>query len=349
MIKYAVAGVGYGRALDSEGNVIFNTTTLTDSGFNATTSLEDIRGGYGNALQGVYAHTSAFTVTMKDALADMNYLALQVGGNIVAGGDVFATETITTTVKNQIAVVGTPVSYGGYGIVGWYTVQGTNSNPTLITFTNKTANVSGVAVGTTVCVTYVVTSDTARVFEVASTFIPSIVHLIFTLPLITAGQSDSGNNASKVGEWVVDVPKFMFNGAIDMTATSAGVAKGDISGRALASGVTTCTGSSIYATITENLYKANVFDNVVAIGIADGDIDLAVNGTQTLSVYGFYNDGTAPSKIPNSYFTFSSGKTATATVTNAGIVTAVATGTSNIEVVATSKPALSTYAVVTVA
>ena len=82
--------------------------TFTDSGFSASTTLEEIRGGFSDALQSMYAHTSAFEVTAKDCLVDLDYIAAQVGGNVSAGGDVFITESVTTTVANKITVVGTP-------------------------------------------------------------------------------------------------------------------------------------------------------------------------------------------------------------------------------------------------
>lgn len=348
MIKYAVAGVGDVKLLDSTANIITTSKTLTDSGFNATTTLEEIRGGFGNALQAQYAHTSALTITMKDSLVDLNYLALQVGGTITTGGSAFSSETVTTTVQNQIMVTGTPVAYGNYGIVGWYTVQGeTNTTPTKITFTGKTATVANLAVGTTVCVTYIITDSAAKVFEVASTFIPSIVHLVMTIPLLQAGATSTLSNSSQVGEWVVDVPKFQLNGTIDMSTTSAGVASGDISGKALASGATTCSGNAIYATITQHIYSSNVFENVKSIAVVDSDVDLVVARTQTLEVMAVENDGST-FVVDNSLLTFTSGATSTATVDATGLVTAKAVGNTDIEVVVTAVPTLTAYAHVTV-
>ena len=348
MVKYAVAGVGAVKALDSTGNIIFTSKTLTDSGFNASTTLEEIRGGFGNALQAQYAHTSALTVTMKDSLVDLTYLSLQVGGTITTGGSAFADETVTTTVQNQISVTGSPIAYGNYGIIGWYTVQGaSNTTPTKITFTGKTATVTNLAVGTTVCVTYIITDSAAKVFEVASTFIPSIVHLVMTIPLLQAGSTSTLSNSSQVGEWDVDIPKFQLNGTIDMSTTSAGVASGDISGKALASGATTCSGTAIYATITQNIYNAGVFDNVKSIAVVDSDVDLIVNGKQTLEVMAIENDGTT-FVVDNSLLTFTSAAIATATVTGAGLVNGVAVGNTDIEVVVTGKTALTAYAHVTV-
>ena len=345
MNNYPIAGVGYAKGYDAQGNIILNSTSLTDSGFNATTSLEEIRGGSGHGLFAMYSHTSQFAVTLKDCMVNLQYVALQVGSNITAGGDVFETEEITVSVANKITVTKTPKTFGGYGIVGWYNVAN-NDTATTITFDEgtKTASVSGLSIGTAVCVTYVIADDSARALEVASTFLPSIIHLVMTLPLLNSGDA---SNASQVGEWIVDVPRFMFNGSIDLATTSAGKATGDISGKALASGKTGCSGKPKYATITEKIYDKDAFANVTALAVVDGDIDLKVGETQAIKVMGIYNDGTIPTVLDNKYFTFTSSG-AVATVASTGIVTAVSAGSANIEIVATGKTALSTQAVVTV-
>lgn len=329
-MNYPIAGVGYAKGYDNEGNVILSSKTLTDSGFNATTSLEEIRGGDGHSLQAMYAHTSKFSVTLKDCLVDLNYIAMQVGGNIESGGDVFETEEITISTANKITVSGTPKAFGNYGIVGWYRLANDDTENT-ITFKDKTATVDGLKVGDVVCVTYVVTNDSARAFEVASTFMPKVIHLVFTLPLLNSGDV---SNASQVGEWIVDVPKFMFNGTIDLSTTSAGTASGDISGSALASGSQGCSGKSMYAKITEYIYNKDVLSHVSAI-VAQ-DLDMEKSDTSTIKVIGIYNDGTANSVIPNKYFTFAVETGTSASVSNAGVVTASSTtGQTVIEVVPT--------------
>jgi hypothetical protein len=62
-----------------------------------------------------------------------------------------------------------------------------------------------------------------------------------------------------------------------------------------------------------------------------------------------YNDGTQPSIVSNDKLTFTATGTS-ATVSNAGLVTATATtGVTTIEIVVTSKTSLTSSAVVTVA
>ena len=140
----------------------------------------------------------------------------------------------------------------------------------------------------------------------------------------------------------------MFKGSFEMNATSAGTVGGDISGKALASGAVTCSGNQIYATITERIYGKGTYDDVSEIVITDSTLELAPTETQTLVVKALYNDNRTPNVVPNSDLTFASATTSVATVSTAGVVTAVATGTSVITATLTSKTSLNSVAVATV-
>lgn len=350
--KGILAGVGTAMAFDGVGNLIFKARALTDSGFNISTNSEEIRGGQGAALQGKYYHTTSFGVTLKDAVTDLNYFALQVGGTIKAGGDVFTTEEVKISEANKITVQGEPKEFGEYGIIGWYSYTN-DDTATTITFKGKTANASGVKEGETVCVTYVETSDSARAFEVATAFIPSEVHLVFTMPLLNASAMKKTDTASQIGEYIIDVPRFQFNGSVDMSSTSTSSSSVDISGTALQAGTTGCSGKGYYATITENFYNKDAFDNVYAIVVEDSDVDLKEGESQTLRVMALYNDGTTPSVVDNAKLTFTvssenSGQSYASVGANDGKVSATATGTAIVEIKVTEKPTLTASATVTV-
>ena len=58
-----------------------------------------------------YFHDSLMSATITDALFDLQYLALNVGGNITIGGSSLVTESVTTNVVNRITITGTPVAF----------------------------------------------------------------------------------------------------------------------------------------------------------------------------------------------------------------------------------------------
>lgn len=351
-MSYLVAGVGTIQLFDPSTNALILTSkTLTEEGINFSSTAEEARGGAGNALLGKYYHDSTFGLTLTDQLFDLQYLALNCGGSIQASSDVMINEQVTISVANTITVTQTPVEFNGQ-VIGWAKQSNKpDSAYRLITFTGKNATIEGASVGDIYCVKYFYNSSSARKFVVNTAYIPAIVYAVATFPMFKAGTStENYTSSSQVGEIQVVIPNFQLEASQELSLSSGGISTASISGSALAtySGNGGCSDGGYYAIITEHIYGKSVWDNVVSLAVYDSDIDLASAETQTITVYAIYSDGTVPSKIDNSYLTFTSSDNAVATVTSAGVVTATGVGTANIEIVATDNTNLSAYAVVTV-
>jgi hypothetical protein len=351
-MSYLVAGVGTIQLFDPSTNALILTSkTLTEEGINFSSTAEEARGGAGNALLGKYYHDSTFGLTLTDQLFDLQYLALNCGGSIQASSDVMINEQVTISVANTITVTQTPVEFNGQ-VIGWAKKNNQNDSAyRLITFTGKNATIEGASVGDIYCVKYFYNSSSARKFVVNTAYIPATVYAVATFPMFKAGTStENYTSSSQVGEIQVVIPNFQLEASQELSLSSGGISTASISGSALAtySGNGGCSDGGYYAIITEHIYGKSVWDNVVSLAVYDSDIDLASAETQTITVYAIYSDGTVPSKIDNSYLTFTSSDDAVATVTSAGVVTATGVGTANIEIVATDNTNLSAYAVVTV-
>ena len=350
--RFILAGVGDIQLFDqSTGEIIVTSKTLTDSGINFSVTAEDIRGGMANAILGKYFHDTAMELTLTDALFSLEYLALNVGGTITASSDVLTPEPVTVTVADTITVTGTPKNFGSLGTIGWYTIAG-KDDWKKIEFEGQSATVAGLAVGTSVCVKYIATDASAEQFIVSSAFIPDQVHAILTLPLFksTQGSDASFTSSSKVGEVQVDIPNFLLAGAQELSLSSSGAATTALSGSALATytGQEGCSDAGYYAILKQIVYNKDEWADVKAIVIADSDIDLIVDETQTLEVYALYSGVKAPRLIEASKLTFTSSADTYAEVDATGKVTAKAAGSANIEVVVTGHSDLNAMAVVTV-
>jgi len=350
--RFILAGVGDIQLFDqSTGEIIVTSKTLTDSGINFSVTAEDIRGGMANAILGKYFHDTAMELTLTDALFSLEYLALNVGGTITASSNVLTMEQITTTVADTISVTNTPQQFGNIGVIGWYSIAG-KDDWKKITFEGKDATVTGLAVGTTVCVKYIYTDASAEQFTVSSAFIPNQVHAILTLPLFksTQGSDASFTSSSKVGEVQVDIPNFLLAGAQELSLSSSGAATTALSGSALATytGQEGCSDAGYYAILKQIVYNKDEWADVKAIVIADSDIDLVESETQTLEVYALYSGVKAPRLIEASKLTFTSSDDTKAEVDATGKVTAIAAGSTTIEVVVTGHSDLNAMAVVTV-
>ena len=301
----------------------------------------------------MYLHDSAMALTMTDSLFSLEYLSLQTGSIIQAGADVLTLEQVTTTEANKITVKDTPQKFGQFGVIGWYALSGSD-DWTTITFDQdtKTANVADLPQGTTVCVKYTKTDASAEQFTVSSAFIPAQVYAVITLPLFKSGtDSKQFSNSSKVGEIQVEIPNFMFDGAVDLALTSSGATTTPLSGHALATftGLEGCdSNDGYYAKLKQVTYNKDEFADVKAIVVADANVELKVGEKQMLQIYAIYSGIKAPKLIDNSKLTFTSSSDTFASVKPTGEVEAKAEGHADIEVVVTGKPSLQTAAVVTV-
>lgn len=288
------------------------------------------------------------SATITDALFNLQYLALNVGGNITIGGSSLVTESVTTTVANQITIAGTPVAFGTAGTVGFYTIEG-QEDYKFISFVGKTANVSNLPIGSKVCVTYNTNDDAMQTFTVPSAIIPSEVHLEMTYPLFAGGITNQTlSTSSQVGELIVDIPRFQLSGSTTLSMTASGVSNSSLSGQALASYTTAnCSDMGMYGTVKMKIYGKNWSEDLESMAVDGAEISMNTGEKLTLKVVGVFSGGIT-GVLNNSNLTFTSGTQATATVSNVGEVEAKQAGTTIIEITATDKPDVKAYAEVTV-
>ena len=195
---------------------------------------------------------------------------------------------------------------------------------------------------------YNTSNDGLEQFVIPSSVIPSEVHMIMKYPLFAAGTDTASLAASsQVGELIVDVPRFQFNGNVELSLTASGAATSSLSGSALAVNTTSnCNDMGSYGTVKMNIFGSNWYDNLVNMAVDGADINLSTTGSETLRVIGiFRNNGTVMTGIlNNANLTFTSGSDSVATVSTAGVVSAAGAGNTTIEIKATDKPTVTCYA-----
>lgn len=137
----------------------------------------------------------------------------------------------------------------------------------------------------------------------------------------------------------------------EVALTASGTTASATSGRGRAAQAThsNATGGT-YGHITKTIFNANPFDALRAIAVVGSDIDLAVGAKTTLEVQGIAIDPMITNKkLTNTDLTLVSKTPATATIASSGEITAIAAGTSIIEVSISGYPKLTSTATVTVA
>ena len=347
MNSYILGSVGYAEGFIN-GQRVLKSKTLLNNSISFSVNPTEVRGGEGNALIGTLFFDSTFNMSLEDSTFTLEYLALKTGSSITTGVTDWATEQITTDVANEITVTGTPVDFGSFGKVGFYRVAGSDEEHQ-ITFNGKVATVNGLASGSKVCVTYNATNANGREIKIASNFVPSELYLLVHTPLFKAG-SNTTSESQKVGEVVIEIPRFLIDPSGDLSLTSNGVATVPLNGSAQVTFDTTatCDNRGFYGRIKEIINNANILDSARNIVVADSDIDLEVNEEQTLVVYALFDGLTLPTKIDNADLTFTSGSSSVASVSSAGVVKGLTAGTSVIDVVVTGHSNLVAKAVATV-
>ena len=335
-----VAGVAVVDIFDAD-QLFATARTLIDTSIAIDVSEQDVRGGQGNKLFGKYFHTSKFDAKLTDSMFRLEYLAKNVGSVITVGSNIFTEEQVTLTAGGAGTVVGTPVAFATYGTVGWATLVGTSSYQT-VTFTGKNFTFVGGTSGDVVCVKYVSLDNASRQTIINANIIPSTVRLVMTASLFS-GDLENISTATRVGVVQIEVPRFILSGKQDIAMTSSGVANTPLAGSALAVSSNDCTGSSYYAVISEQIFNAHWYDDVVALSVSGGEVDLSVLGTETLVVYALHSSA-MPSVAPVADLTFSSDTPGVATVSiHGGLVTGISAGSATITASITAKPTVEAF------
>lgn len=348
MARYFLAGAATVDMLVGD-QIVATANTLLDSSITIGSTAEDVRGGPGAKLLGKYYHTSTFDISLTDTMFKLEYLAFQTGSAIQQISDVFTSEQVTLAAGGAGTIADTPADYQGYGTIGWVAKPGSDAY-TKVTFTGKAFTVPGADEGDVYCVKYVNTDNAARQITISSSFIPSEVTLVMKASLYRGGGRDKNdvNSSSKVGNVQILVPRFQFNGSMEISMSATGVANSPIAGSALDNPSADCSEGGYYAIITEQIAGASWYDNVFALAIEDSDVELtAPSGTQTLSVYALPVAGAA-FKPPYEDLTFTSAADATASVTAEGVVTGKTAGNTTITVAIKNKAGIEAVANVTV-
>lgn len=349
MSQYYIAGVA--NVMMFKGSQLIATArTLADSSIILGSSSEEIRGGDGNALYGKYYHTSTMDITLTDIMFRLEWLALNTGSVISNGANIYSDEQVTLGVSGAGVLKGTPVAFDNYGLIGWVSKAGEDVWQQ-VSFSGQNFTVPGGNQGDIYCVKYLTSSSAARQITISSAFIPDTVRLVMTGKLYAGDENtaiaSASDNRTVAGTFQIEVPRFQFSGAQEISMTASGVANTPLFGSALANVAVDCSTGGDYAIITENISGANWYDNVIDLAVAGGELELAVDETATLVVKAIPMSGAAFT-VPNTDLTFTSKADGTATVSTAGVVEGVAAGSTAITVTVTGNPALEGIAYVTV-
>ena len=318
---------GVGRALlFRNNNLIGVAKTLTESTFNFSITGEDIRGGASNALWGKYFHDSNLGVTLTDAMFNLEYIAASLGVNVQSGGiSVIEEELAVGSGGGSVTVSQTPVAFDG-SLIGWYK-KPAETEWKIGTFADKVMTISGSQANDHYCVKYFYINENAKSITIKTQYVPAELHVVIINDLF-AGDIANQSTTTKYGRLITDIPRLQMDGNQDLSLTATGAATVSLTGNALAvSTADTCEEDPYYGTMTEEIFGGKWQDDVVAIAVENGDVEIAQSGSETLSVRVIFGGSMASQRKDNSNFTFAveDALTPTATGTEVGASTGIIT------------------------
>jgi hypothetical protein len=292
-----LASVGNAKLLgkvNGELRHIADVRTLTESTLSFSNTQEEIRAGEGAQLMGRFSHDSGMTITLTDAMFDLNYIALQVGAAIEGSQTAFYSEefTIAATGETEKTLSKTAQPIGNAcgldKVFCWIREKGCGADVAWqgveVAQGNK-IDVSAYA-GKSICVEYFINKPEARGLSVKANFIPAELILILTTKLF-AGDANAPETGKPVGSITVKVPRFSLDGTFDLSMAMSAAATMSLAGTALAVDDGSCDGAGIYAEIVEVETNSNASTGLKEIIV---DEDSLAAGKEPV-VYGLYNDG----------------------------------------------------------
>ena len=291
----------------------FTGTTSLNTSISVSMEDQEITGGKGNKTLYKFKYGRKLAPSIEMAEWNLSYIAANVGSTVFEGlKDVFAVAECVTLTNGVGTLKKVPV-----GKVFIEKADGSTAEITPVGSTITIGNEEG-----TVLVTYQYSTNVKRVtIDAEST--PFVGRLVMS--------ADKHNNKKgKVGEVQIEVPSFQLNGTFDISLEASGSTTTKLEGDALAVEGASCSDGSVYAYITEIPSVASTV-SVSDIAVTPAVINLAATETKNISVIGIKGGLYSNVGIDVADCVITSDDSKVATVAN-GVVTAVATGTTYINV-----------------
>ena len=300
--------------------------TLSDTTFNMDLSSEDLRGGPGNLLYGKYFHDSSMNIDITDSMFNINYVAAALGVDVEQGGlslyeSTKAGEEVKT--EGQITLTNQAVAFGG-AMIGWYK-KPSDANWSVGTISGGVLAVPGAKVGDSYCIKYFYQNPNAKQITIKAQYVPKVLHLVLINDLYSGDAANVASSTSKYGRLITDVPQFQLSGAQDIAWSATSTASVSLSGSALAyEDGDSCEEDPVYGTMTQEIFTAKWQDEVVALAVENGNVELSQNEQEQLIVRAVFGGNVAAKVYDNANFTFAVEPKPAATATG---VTVAADGT----------------------
>lgn len=312
-------------------DLLYHDSKLTDANITSSINTGEILAGLGNSPQIMIFDSAKFNVTLTAQDIDIRQYQLQTGGSLGYNGVAMTCEIITAS-GSTLAVSALPSApYGSDKAVAY--VNGDGKAYTVNTASREIEGFTAEA-GKQYSVRYYVAKPANEVLDVGALFTPEIVSLELKFPVYQAPTGGSANSGTLCGNLWAIVPRYQFAGEASFAASNTANVAPSLSGQALAVdeiAVTDCSASALSSLIYLVWEPIDETEGITDLAVVGGGVSVEVGSTEVLPVKFVMEDGML-AQPDMAQLTYTSGDTATATVSDTGVVTGVKTGKCDIAV-----------------
>lgn len=327
------------------GNIVGFDNVASEAAISTSVNLQEVVGGLGNALVGVFPDTVRLTGTYTSQAFSLETRRLITGGVLAYNATAPVCETITAT-GTTLTVSRTPAKHYGQpaaDVNAWCFVkpQGAASYPgtnyQINPANGQVVNFAAVS-GTTYEVYYFAENASAQSLTIPDVFNPTNV-TVSTKYGVYAKQNNAVTGGTLQGWLYVIVPVAILSGDAGISANQTTNATTDGSWMALSpdsAGLSCadCAMSGNHLAYYVYVPCGDAGAEVQALAIPGGGVTVAVGSTVQIPVkYVMPNDTLVQPVYTD--LTYVSAATGTATVSNAGVVSGVAAGSTTVTVTLT--------------
>lgn len=238
---------------------------------------------------------------------NLEYVAASLGVNVDHSGlslyeSSNSGEEITT--NGSLELTNTAVAFDG-AMIGWYKKTGTNEDWTIATISDNKMNIPSSKNGDKYCVKYFYINKNAKSITIKAQYVPKVLHLVLINDLYSGDATNVAASSAKYGRLITDIPQYQLNGGQNIAWSATSTATVSLSGSALAyDNSASCEEAPIYGTMTQEIFGTKWQDDVVAIAVDNGDVEIGKLDSETLRVRAVFGGNTASKIYSNDNFTF---------------------------------------------
>ena len=314
----------------STGKIDFQSNKVQTSQLTTAVNMNELRAGLGNAIAIQLPSDSAVNLELTTADFSMSARAMQLGSSVTYNAAAPVCEVITAN-SNTLTVSNAAVAPQGFSKAIAYVDTGStayeiNASKEVVGFTASS--------GTAYKVYYWIANPSAQQIKAYSVFNPAVKHVTMQIAVYSTESSASASQGSLVGWLYCIIPRMQFSAKADTDGSQTSNVTTVLSGTALTYDPSSSEAVCVDCGLSELAYwvyvpNGDVTQDIDSLVVVGGGLALVVGNTAQVPVRFLMKDGTLV--VPDySLMSYQSAAQATASVSNTGVVTAAAAGSTTI-------------------